>query len=231
MLDWVRGSFAKDSKTMAGLHEKGVQWGAEVLSEQVNDMDKMASHTARYASVCALYYELTGDRTYKERAFRSFNWATYASREDGLVLGGGMDPATSYWFSDGYGDYLRHFQRGLASVPEWAPPEKPHLLGSTSVVRSVHYADTSIDYTTFDDQSREVLRLPEASLVVRAGNKRLSHLTNLQGNVQGYTVEAVAGGGVVVRIQHKNSGNVRIQLQTAHAPTSPQDRFSNWQNP
>ncbi len=231
MLDWVRGFFAKDSKTMAGLHEQGVQWGAEVLSEQVNDMDKMASHTARYASVCALYYEVTGDRSYKERAFRSFNWATYASREDGLVLGGGMDPATSYWFSDGYGDYLRHFQRGLVSVPEWAPPKEPHLLGSTSVVRSVLYGDTRIEYTTFADQSREVLRLPEAPLAVRAGNKRLSRLNNLQGNVQGYTVEAIAGGGFVVRIHHNNSGNVRIQLQTAHAPTSRQDRFSKWQNP
>ena len=41
LLDWVAGFFAIDSVTMGGLHEKGLQWGAEVLSEQVNDMDKM----------------------------------------------------------------------------------------------------------------------------------------------------------------------------------------------
>jgi len=221
LLDWVRGRFAKDSRTMAGLHEKGVQWGAEVLSEQVNDMDKMASHTARYASVCALYYEVTGDLNYKERAFRSFNWASYASREDGLVLGGGTDPATSYWFSDGYVDYLRHFQRGLASVPEWAPPKAAHLLGSTSVVRSIRYGDSRIDYTTFDNQSLEVLRLPVAPLTVRAGSKRLSRLNDVRGNVQGYTVETVAGGGYVVRIQHKNSGNIQIQAGKEPLATSP----------
>src|SRR5208337_4410421 len=106
-----------------------------------------------------------------------------------------------------------------------------HLLGSTSVVRSVLYGDTRIDYTTFDDQSREVLRLPEAPLAVRAGSKRLSRLNNLQRNVQGYTVEAIAGGGFVIRIHHKNSGNVRIQLQNGYASTLPQDRFSNGQNP
>ena len=91
ILDWVTRLFARDSRTMAGLHEKGLQWGARVLSEQVNDMDKMASHTARYASVCALYYQVTGDSDFQEQAFRSFNWATYASREDGLVIGGGTD--------------------------------------------------------------------------------------------------------------------------------------------
>ena len=70
-------------------------------------------------------------------------------------------PATSYWFSDGYGDYLRQFERGMASVPEWAPPKESHLLGSTSVVRSIHYGTSRIDYLTFDDKSREVLKLCE----------------------------------------------------------------------
>jgi len=220
ILDWVTRFFARDSRTMAGLHEKGLQWGARVLSEQVNDMDKMASHTARYASVCALYYEVTGDRDYRERAFRSFNWATYASREDGLVIGGGTEPATSCWFSDGYGDYLRHFQRGLASVPEWAPPKESHLLGSTSVVRSVHYAHDRIDYLTFDDKSCEVLKLPEAPLVVLAGHKSLHRVNHLWGHTEGYTLEPSVGGGFVVRIKHKHSGSVSIQLGSTGVVTS-----------
>lgn len=218
ILDWVTGFFARDSMTMAGHHEKGLQWGAEVLSEQVNDMDKMASHTARYASVRALWYEVTGDLDSKERAFRSFNWATYASREDGLVMGGGSDPATSCWFSDGYGDYLRHFQRGLASVPEWAPPNESHLLGSTSVVRSVRYGSNRIDYLTFDDKSREVLRLRDTPLTVHAGKMLLPRLNSLPRRTQGYTVEAIPGGGFAVRIQHKHSGDIRIQLGTERPP-------------
>jgi len=124
-LDWVTGLFAADSVTMGGIPEKGRQWGAEVLSEQVNDMDKVSSHTARYASVRALWHEVTGDQDSKEQAYRSFNWATYSSRENGLVKPS-LDEGTGYWFSDGYGDYMRHFQRGMASVPEWAPANEDH---------------------------------------------------------------------------------------------------------
>ena len=123
MIDWVQAHFAQDSTTMAGLPEKGVQWGAEAISEQVNDMDKMSSHTARYASVLALWYKKTGDLEAKERAFRSFNWATYSCDDGGLVKTS-LDEGTGYWFSDGYGDYMRHFSRGMASVPEWAPAQE-----------------------------------------------------------------------------------------------------------
>ncbi len=220
ILDWVTRFFAKDSRSMAGLHEKGLQWRARVLSEQVNDMDKMASHTARYASVCALYYEVTGDLEFQERAFRSFNWASYASREDGLVIGGGTDPATSCWFSDGYGDYLRHFERGMASVPEWASSKESHLLGSTSVVRSVQYGSNRIDYLTFDDRSREVLKLREPPTAVQAGHKRLHRVNHLRGHTEGYTSEPSVGGGFVVRIQHNRSGNVSIQFGNTGATTN-----------
>jgi len=210
ILDWVSSFFARDSVTMAGLPEKGLQWGAEVLSEQVNDMDKMSSHTARYASVRALWYEVTGDPDSKERAFRSFNWATYSSRQDGLVKTS-LDEGTGYWFSDGYGDHMRHFQRGIASVPEWAPPNASLLLGSTSVVRSIHYGDRQIGYLTFDKAAREVLRLRDAPTAVRAGGKLLLRLNGLKGRTQGYTVDAIARGGFAVRIKHEYSGAITIQ--------------------
>ncbi len=212
ILTWVTGFFAVNSRTMGGKHEKGNQWGAEVLSEQVNDMDKMTSHTSRYASVLALWYEVTGDATFKERAFRSFNWATYASREDGLVLAS-LDQPTGYWFSDGYGDYLRHFQRGMASVPEWAPAKESHLLGSTSVVRSIEYNDNNIAYVTFDDDAREVLRLRQAPTSIEAGGKSLRHAQALHPRAEGYTCEAVATGGFVVRVQHRHSGKILIQFE------------------
>lgn len=212
ILDWVTRFFATNSLTMAGLHEKGRQWGAEVLSEQVNDMDKMSSHTSRYASVRALWYEVTGDVDSKERAFRSFNWATYASREDGLVRAS-LDEPTGYWFSDGYGDYLRHIQRGMASVPEWAPPQESHLLGSTSVVRAIRYGDHTIDYQTFDKASREVLRLRNAPKAVRAGTEVLPRVNSLKESTQGYTLEAIASGGFAVRIKHEHSGAIDIQCE------------------
>jgi hypothetical protein len=214
ILDWVTGFFAADSVTMAGLPEKGLQWGAEVLSEQVNDMDKMSSHTARYASLRALWFEVTGDLDSRERAFRSFNWATYSSRENGLVKTS-LDEGTGYWFSDGYGDYMRHFQRGMASVPDWAPANEDHLLGSSSVVHTIRYGEDEIVYTTFDESSREVLRLRRAPDAVWAGSRRLPQVKDNRRSRQGYSVEPVAGGGAVVRIQHQRSGDIRISWKSA----------------
>jgi hypothetical protein len=211
LLDWVTAFFAANSVTMGGLHEKGLQYGAEVLSEQVNDMDKMSSHTARYASLRALWYEVTGDIDSRERAFRSFNWATYSSRENGLVKTS-LDEGTGYWFSDGYGDYMRHFQRGMASVPEWAPANGSHLLGSTSVVRDVRYGEKEIRYVTFDKSSREVLRLREAPVSIRAGSKNIARVQRLQADADGYSIEPVTGGGFVVRIRHTQSGKVTVSF-------------------
>lgn len=214
ILDWVTEFFAADSVTMGGVPEKGVQWGAEVISEQVNDMDKMSSHTARYASVRALWSELTGDLDSRERAFRSFNWATYSARENGLVKTS-LDEGTGYWFSDGYGDYMRHFQRGMASVPEWAPANEDHLLGSTSVVRSIGYGDGEIAYVTFDLDACEVLRLRHEPAEVRAGSKRLARVSDARQSRAGYSVDPAGSGGCVVRIQHRRSGEVRLQLGAA----------------
>jgi hypothetical protein len=182
-----------------------------VLSEQVNDMDKMTSHTARYASVRALYYEVTGDVDSKERAFRYFNWSSYSSREDGLVKTS-FEESYGYWFSDGYGDYMRHFQRGMASVPEWAPQSESHLLGSTSVVRSIHYGEREIVYRTFDNTAREVLRLRKMPTSIRGGSKSLPRVDNLNKCDQGYTAEALSSGGFVVRIKHAHSGEVGIRF-------------------
>jgi len=210
LLDWVASCFAADSVTMGGIPEKGRQWGAEVISEQVNDMDKMSSHTARFASVLALWYEVTGEAEAKSRAFRSFNWATYSARTNGLVKTS-LDEGTGYWFSDGYGDYMRHFQRGMASVPEWAPAQQDHLLGSTSVVRSIQFGEHEIRYVTFDTQSREVLRLRRQPLAVLAGAELLPRRTTLGHKANGYIVVPLAKDGFVVRIQHQRANIITIQ--------------------
>ena len=212
MIDWVRATFAVDSRTMAGLPEKGVQWGAEVVSEQVNDMDKMASHTSRYASVLALWYERTGDEDAKERTFRSFNWSTYACREDGLVKSS-IDEGTGYWFSDGYGDYMRHFQRGMASVPQWAPWKQNHLLRSSSIVRSIRYGKDKIVYRTFDSTSKELFKLSARPKEIYLNAEKLPRADKLEQSADGYTIESVKGGGFAVRIQHKKSGEITIFLK------------------
>lgn len=187
--------------------EPGKQWGAQTISEQLADMHKMGSHTSRYASVNALWYEKTGDNQARETALRSFNWATYMCHEDGGVNDLAASDQT-IWFSDGYGDYIRHFMAGLGSVPEWAPPGESHLLRSTSVVPSVSYQPEEIQYSTFDGDSTEVLRLSFTPLRVTAGGKELSRRDDL--NAPGWTFD----GRQVLRIRHQRSNHMVISGAT-----------------
>src|SRR5215510_13382872 len=129
--------FAIDARSM-----RGVQWGALTISEQVTDMAKMDSHTARYAAVNALWSEAAEDPAARNKAFRSFNWATYMTGPAGLVTVT-PDGSEGYWFSDGYGDYIRHFLVGMGAVPEWAPTHENHLLQSSSIVQTISYGSAN----------------------------------------------------------------------------------------
>jgi hypothetical protein len=151
--------------------EPARQWGADAVSEQFEDMNKMGSHTSRYGSVNALWYEITGDTAAKERAFRSLNWATYMCRSNGVVNVGPVDQ--SIWWADGYADYIRHLMAALGSVPEWAPLGQDHLLRTTSIVRSISYQPKEISYSVFDDASTEILRLSFTPASVLANGKML----------------------------------------------------------
>ncbi len=199
LIQWVERTLGADVPS-----EPGMQWGAQTISEQIDDMHKMGSHTSRYASVNALWYELTGDAAAKEKAFRSFNWATYMCHENGAVNDLAVEDQT-VWFSDGYGDYVRHFMAGLGSVPEWAPPGENHLLRSTSVVQSVSYLPGEVNYQTFDADSSEVLRLAYAPRRVLADGHELPKRADLE--QAGWTFDAQHG---VLRVRHTGSRMVRV---------------------
>jgi hypothetical protein len=150
LITWVEKTFAVDVKATEHYRwvqqepvQYGRQWGANVISEQTHDdMNKMGSHTSRYASLCALWHEKTGAESFREKAFRSYNWASYMAHEDGLITEAMAED--NFWFSDGYADYIRHFLAGMGSVPEWAPPNENHLLRSTSVVQKITYAPQEV---------------------------------------------------------------------------------------
>lgn len=149
LLSWTAETFGGDTP-----QERGSQWGATVISEQRDDTAKMASHTARFGATMALWYEATGDAAAKEVAARSLNWATYACRDDGIVAVS-QDQNEGWWFSDGYGDYIRHFLVAMAAVPDWAPRREDHLLRSTSVVTHIDYSPARVSWTTFDNEASE----------------------------------------------------------------------------
>jgi hypothetical protein len=152
LIEWIESTFGGDTEK-----EAGVQWAARTVSEQVEYMYKMGSHTSRFASVLALWSAKTNDPAAREEAFRSFNWASYMCDRRGVVRVGPVE--SSLWFSDGYGDYIRHFMAGMAAVPEWAPPGEDHLVRSSSVVTDVAYAPGTVRYRTFDRSGEEALRL------------------------------------------------------------------------
>ena len=209
LIAWVERTFAVD--VPATEHYRWVQqdpmqygqrWGANVISEQTQqDMDKMGSHTGRYASVCALFYEKTGDEVYKEKAFRSFNWATYMAHEDGLITEAMAED--NFWYSDGYGDYIRQFLAGMGSVPEWAPSKENHLLYSSSIVTKVSYGTNELRYSTFDGDATETLRLAFAPAGVTAGGIALTKRPDL--SQPGWTLDPSTG---VVRIRHRGAKDV-----------------------
>ena len=204
LLTWTAQVFGVDTPA-----ERGAQFGAIVLSEQAHDMAKMGSHTARFGATSALWFEATGDVAARDLAARSLNWATYTCREDGVVAVG-EDKEQGWWFSDGYGDYIRHFLVAMGAVPEWAPKRENHLLRSTSIVTGVEYAAGRVAWTTFDADATETLRLASRPAGVAVGGAPLAAREDLDGD--GFVVRPLAGGGVVLRVRHGSPGAVVVSM-------------------
>jgi hypothetical protein len=213
LLAWVGQTFGTDTAS-----ERGTQWGATVLSEQTADMAKMGSHTARFGATTALWYEATGEPSARDRAARSLAWATYTCNSDGIVAVG-EDRNEGWWFSDGYGDYVRHFLVAMAAVPEWAPARENHLLRSTSVVSHVDYAPVRVSWTTFDANATETLRLVSRPASVTAGGAALSEREALDD--EGYVVQPLASGDVVLRVRHESPGEVVVTTSVPAVPGDP----------
>jgi len=128
------------------------------------------SHTSRLAAIEALYYARTGDAAYKEEAFRSFNWVTYFQ---GMPAGAHTPFGNQWWFTDEFSDGPRRMMDGFWAVPEWAPVDESHLVGSSSVVTRIAYGKGSVTYSTFDASSMDVLRVIFVPDAVSAGGHGL----------------------------------------------------------
>lgn len=165
----------------------------DAIKEQTWCYEPMGSHSARFGSLCALWYEKTGDIAFKDKAFRYLNYASYMCLPDGFVSVGHTWPGA--WFSDGYSDYIRHFSDALACVPEWAPAGENHLLKCSSVVKNISYSAAKIEFTTFDNASWSLLRLAFKPKSIVVNNKQLSESKTI--NSEGWNWQALANGGVL----------------------------------
>jgi hypothetical protein len=161
------------------------------------------SHTSRLAAIEALYFAKTGEAAYKEEAFRSYNWVTYFQ---GMPPNAHAPFSTQWWFTDEFADGPRRLMDGFWAVPEWAPADESHLLGSHSVVMKIAYGKGSVTYSTFDDSSTDVLRLLFVPESVSAGGRKLARRGDLK--QEGYTFDDATR---VMRIRHDDSHDVDIQ--------------------
>jgi hypothetical protein len=203
LLHWVRTSFGRGPFLGAwGIDEQRAP-GKPGCCSRVG----LGSTTSRWAAANALLYARTGDEGAREQAMRSLSYATYFATRDGRISCCGQRPGNTFWFSDGYGDYLRSFNWAMAAMPELAPRRQNHLLGSSSVVQSVSYSRSSIAYRTFDTASTEVLRVRFRPRWVTAG-ATLFEREDLA--AEGYVVQPLGGGDYAIRIRHERARRIRI---------------------
>jgi hypothetical protein len=136
-------------------------------------------------------------------------------RSNGVVIEGPAEFINSpaCWFTDGHGDYIRHFMLALGAVPGWAPAGQNHVTGSTTVIKSVTYdpGSNSVAYTTFDNASTESLRLAFTPVAVFVNGTPLSQRSDL--SQPGWVFTATNG---VLRIRHDTGTNVLIVDQSSN---------------
>ncbi len=200
---------------------KYIVHGATVTTEQGSSLKNFCcnlpnqccdSHSARLAAVEALYYAKTGDAAYKEAAYRTYNWVTYFQ---GLSAGAHAPFSTQWWFTDQFADGPRRMMDAFWAVPEWAPADESHLLGSLSVVRKIAYGAGSVTYSTFDDESTDVLRLDFSPDSVTVGGQAITRRKDL--DEQGYTFDDATR---VLSIRHTTSRDVDVQGKSNRFPPS-----------
>ena len=175
-------------------------YGVTVIGEQTAYIIQGQSHTARNAAIELRYAELTGDKNLVEQSIRQLNWCTYAVDVDGKNRWTDFD-SYELWWTDGYGDFIRHFILGMASYPEIAPAEN-HVLRSSSVIQHIQYDKDKITYKTFDLNSDEVIRTKSRPQKI---------LVNGKSQKEGWRWVKLSKGGVLY-LSHKNGNDIEINL-------------------
>jgi hypothetical protein len=193
---------------------KYIVHGATVTTEQGNGVEFCCnlpnqccdSHTSRLAAVEALYFAKTGDASYREAAFRSYNWVTYFQGLPGKAHAPWGE--NQWWFTDEFTDGPRRLMDAFWAVPEWAPADESHLLGSSSVVTKISYGKGSVTYSTFDPLSVDVLRLDFVPESVMADGRPLKRAQVLPSAGSAFVFDDATR---VLRIRHENARDIDIQ--------------------
>ena len=188
--------------------EPSTMWGANIVGEQDTFMVKMDYQTARYAAECARWYSLSGDSSYREKAYRSLNWVTYCNDSAGMAFESPVSKGILNWWSDCYGECPRMFYHAFAGVPEWAPPHENHILYSAGILRNVQYNRDRIKYTAASGNETEYLRLAFNPAQINLNGKMISLSKELKPDT--YIIRDLGNGDYAITIMHKNAGDILI---------------------
>lgn len=188
--------------------EPANQWGANIVSEQVDFMPKMDYQTARYAAQCARWYAFTDDTAFKEKAYRSLNWVTYCNDSNGMAFESPVSKGVTNWWSDCYGEAPSMFYHALAFVPEWAPPGENHILYSKGVLKNVSYQARKVQYSSTENNGTEFLRLAFRPVTITVNGVKITLRSDT--SKEGYTLKDLGSGDYAVKIKRSRTGNVVI---------------------
>jgi hypothetical protein len=194
--------------------EAATFYGANVVGEQDGFIFKMDYQTARYAAECARWYAISGDETYKDKAYRSLSLVTYCNDSEGMAFESPFSVGIATWWSDCYGECPRMFYHAFAGIPEWAPPAENHILYSEGVLRKVKYASNRISYQTTTSSGVEYLRLAFKPQTITLNGTPLSVQT--KSGKEGYTLRSLGNGDYTIQIHRSKVGEVIINAKTTN---------------
>ncbi len=196
------------------------KYGVIVVNEQTAYQTPGNSHSSRQASAELQYAEITGDQLYVKNAIRTLSWATYMVDDDGK----NCYPRDEVWMTDGYGDYVRHYLRAMAFLPELAPSDQDHLLSSTSVIQLMEYPPninkfygdsvpiekvtrTLVHYRTFDSKSTEIIRMCSKPETVSINNLQIDEVDSPV--KEGWNWKPLGKGGLLT-IRHIKGNKIAV---------------------
>jgi hypothetical protein len=188
--------------------EPSTMWGANIVGEQDTFLVKMDYQTARYAAECARWYAISGDETYKEKAYRALNWVTYCNDSTGMAFESPVSKGILSWWSDCYGECPRMFYQAFAGVPEWAPPRQNHILYSAGILKAVKYKDKEVKYGATAENGIEYLRLSFRPVRISINGKEILEKKDLVPDA--YRLKKIGRGDFALTIKHAEPGNVLI---------------------
>ena len=206
LIKWTEDNFVFRTEN----NEPSTMWGANIVGEQDSFNFKMDYQTARYAAECARWYAVSGDESYKEKAYRSLNWVTYCNDSKGMAFESPVSKGILSWWSDCYGECPRMFYHAFAAVPEWAPPRQDHILYSEGILRGVQYSEKQVKYTSSADNGVEYLRLSFKPGKVVINGKEILAGKILEPDT--YLLKKLGKGDFALTIKHIKAGEVLIAV-------------------